>query len=137
MRNRPSGERGSPLTSPAQRMSNPRRGEVWLVDLDPTRGSEMKKTRLVLVISSDAVGVLPIKLSVPITEWQPGFANHLWHLQLEPDGRNGLSKISALDVLQLRALAVERFIKRKGAVTPDVLREVTAALAAVVEHEPE
>jgi mRNA interferase MazF len=51
-------------------MSDPRRGEIWLVDLDPTRGSEMKKTRLVLVISSDALGVLPVKLGVPITEWQ-------------------------------------------------------------------
>lgn len=56
---------------------SPRRGEVWLVDLDPTRGAEMRKTRLVLVLSSDALGVLPIKLGVPITEWQTGFANHL------------------------------------------------------------
>lgn len=118
-------------------MSNPRRGEIWWVDLDPTRGSEMKKTRLVLVISSDAVGVLPVKLGVPITEWQPGFANHLWHLRLEPDSRNGLTKTSALDVLQLRALAVERFVKRKGLVGAELLREATAAVAAVIEHEPE
>jgi mRNA interferase MazF len=92
---------------------------------------------LVLVINSDAVGVLPMKLGVPITAWQPAFANHLWHLQVEPDSRNGLSKSSALDVLQVRALAVERFVKRIGAVDPDIMREVTAALAAVVEHEPD
>jgi mRNA interferase MazF len=116
-------------------MSNPRRGEIWLVDLDPTRGPEMKKTRLVLVISSNAVGVLPIKLGVPITEWQPSFARHLWHVHLEPDGRNGLVKDSALDVLQVRALAVERFVARKAVVTDHLLREVTAALAAVIEHE--
>jgi mRNA interferase MazF len=95
----------------------------------------MKKTRMVVVISSDAIGVLPIKLGVPITEWQPSFANHLWHVRLEPDSRNGLTKVSALDVLQMRALAVERFIKRKGHVTGAVLGEVTAALAAIVEHE--
>jgi mRNA interferase MazF len=118
-------------------MNDPRRGEIWLVDLDPTRGSEMKKTRLVLVISSDAVGVLPIKLGIPITEWQPGFVNHLWHLRLEPDNRNGLTKTSALDVLQLRALAVERFVRRKGSLGAGILREITAALAAVVEHEPD
>src|SRR6185369_15516453 len=115
-------------------MSNPRRGDVCLVDLDPTRGPEMKKTRVV-VISSDAIGVLPIKLGVPITEWQPSFANHLWHVRLEPDSRNGLTKVSALDVLQMRALAVERFIKRNGPATAAVLGEVTAALAAIVEHE--
>src|ERR1700733_7801097 len=107
-------------------MGNPRRGELWLVDLDPTRGSEMRKTRLVLVISSDAMGVLPVKLGVPITEWQPHFEDHLWHLRMDPDNRNGLTKTSALDVLQLRALALERFIRRKGAMGTDVLREVTA-----------
>ena len=116
-------------------MSNPRRGEIWLVDLDPTRGPEMKKTRMVLVISSDAVGVLPLKLGVPITEWQPAFVHHLWHVRLDPDAHNGLTKISALDVLQVRVLAIERFIKRKGVVTGDVIREVTAAIAAVIEYE--
>ena len=118
-------------------MSNPRRGEIWWVDLEPSRGPEMKKTRLVLVISSDAIGVLPIKLGVPITEWQPGFTNHLWHLRVEPDSRNGLTKASALDVLQLRALAVERFIRRQGVLGAEVLREITAAVAAVIEHEAE
>ncbi len=116
-------------------MTNPRRGEIWLVDLDPTRGPEMKKTRLVLVISSDAVGVLPIKLGVPITEWQPSFANHVWHLRLEPDTRNGLAKTCEVDALQLRALAVERFVRRQGLVSPEVLRELTAAVAAVIEHD--
>ncbi|MBI3416520.1 MAG: type II toxin-antitoxin system PemK/MazF family toxin [Verrucomicrobia bacterium] len=115
-------------------MSNPRRGEIWLVELDPTRGSEMKKTRMVLVVSSDAVGVLPIKLGVPITEWRPGFSHHLWHVRLDPDARNGLTKSSALDALQVRALAVERFVKRKGVVTDDLLCEVTAAIAALIEH---
>ncbi len=47
---------------------SPRRGDVWLVNLDPTIGMEMKKTRPALVISSDAVGKLAIKLIVPITD---------------------------------------------------------------------
>lgn len=115
-------------------MSNPRRGEIWLVDLDPSRGSEMKKTRLVLVISSNAVGVLPIKLGVPITEWQPRFADHLWHVRIDPDNRNGLIKVSALDILQMRALAAERFLRRIGVVGDQILEEVTAAIAAVIEY---
>ena len=97
-------------------MNNPRRGEIWLVELDPTRGAEMKKTRFVLVISSDAVGVLPIELGVPTTEWQASFINHLWHIRLDPGAQNGLTKISALDILQLRALAADRFVKRVGRV---------------------
>jgi len=37
------------------------RGEIWKVNLDPTIGAEIRKTRSVVVVSSDAVGVLPIK----------------------------------------------------------------------------
>ena len=36
--------------------SNPKRGEVWLVDLDPTRGQEIKKKRPVVVLSADPIG---------------------------------------------------------------------------------
>ena len=117
-------------------MNNPRRGEIWLVDLDPTRGSEMKKTRLVLVISSDAMGVLPVKLGVPITEWQPGFANHVWHVRLEPDQRNGVTKTSALDIAGARAGS--RAIRQtEGCCPAEILMEVTAALAAIIEYESE
>lgn len=90
---------------------------------------------MVLVLSSDAIGILPIKLGVPITEWQASFAGHIWHVPLEPDSRNGLIKKSALDVLQLRALATERFIRRKGVVTAEILAEATAAVAALIEHQ--
>ncbi len=44
------------------------RGEIWVVNLDPTIGAEIRKARPVIVISSDAVGVLPIKLVAPLTE---------------------------------------------------------------------
>jgi mRNA interferase MazF len=40
----------------------PKRGEIWLVNFDPTIGAEIKKVRPAVVISSDAVGKLPIKL---------------------------------------------------------------------------
>ena len=51
-------------------MLNIRRGEIWSVTLDPTVGAEVRKTRPVIVVSSDAVGVLPIKLVAPLTEWK-------------------------------------------------------------------
>ena len=39
----------------------PKRGDVWDIDLDPTRGQEIQKTRPAVVISSDAVGKLRVK----------------------------------------------------------------------------
>ena len=48
---------------------NPKRGEIWLINLDPTIGAEIKKTRPAVVVNSDYIGKLPLKLVVPITNW--------------------------------------------------------------------
>jgi hypothetical protein len=38
-----------------------RRSEVWLINLDPTVGAEIMKTRPAVIVSDDAIGVLPLK----------------------------------------------------------------------------
>ena len=48
----------------------PQRGEVWLVNFDPTLGAEIRKIRPSVVISSNNIGTLPIKLVAPITDWK-------------------------------------------------------------------
>jgi len=40
-------------------LASPKRGEIWLVNFDPTVGAEIKKIRPAVVISSDGVGKLP------------------------------------------------------------------------------
>ncbi len=40
---------------------NPKRGEIWLINLDPTIGAEIKKTRPAVVVNSDYIGKLPLK----------------------------------------------------------------------------
>jgi len=92
----------------------PKRGEVWLVNFDPTVGAEIKKRRPAVVLSSDAVGRLPIKLVAPVTDWKDYFKSNIWHILIEPDPSNGLSKMSAIDVLQLRGMDRQRFIRRMG-----------------------
>ena len=47
---------------------NIKRGEIWLVNLNPTIGAEIRKTRLVVIVSSDAIGALPIRLVAPVTD---------------------------------------------------------------------
>jgi mRNA interferase MazF len=49
---------------------SPQRGEVWLVNFDPNLGTEIQKIRPAVVISSNDVGSLPIKLVAPITDWK-------------------------------------------------------------------
>lgn len=110
------------------------RGEIWQVNLDPTIGAEIRKTRPVVVVNSDAVGALPIRLAAPITEWKSHFAHSVWHVKVDPDDTNGLEKISAVDCLQLRGLDTQRFMQKLGKASSPIMRSIVAAIAAVIEY---
>ena len=55
----------------------PLRGEIWLVQFDPSVGAEIRKLRPAVVISLDAIGRLPLRIVVPLTDWQDPFAKLL------------------------------------------------------------
>ena len=111
-----------------------KRGEIWLVNLDPTVGAEIRKTRPVVVVSSDAIGILPIRLVAPLTEWKDYFANNIWHVKLEPDAINKLNKVSAVDTLQLRGVDTQRFVRRLGKIPPKTMEAIVTAVAAIIEY---
>jgi mRNA interferase MazF len=108
----------------------PKRGEIWLVGFDPTIGSEIRKTRPAIVISSDAVGRLPM----PVTDWKEHYAAQIWHVRIDPDLGNGLSKTSAADALQLRGLDHQRFVRKLGDVSSITLQQIVLAVTAVIEY---
>jgi mRNA interferase MazF len=112
----------------------PERGEIWLVSFDPTVGSEIRKTRPAVVVSSDAVGRLPIKLVAPVTDWKTHYAANLWHVRIDPDSRNGLTKTSAVDTLQIRGMDRQRFIHKLGRISSTSLEEIVLSIAAVIEY---
>ena len=41
------------------------KGDLWLVNLDPTVGDEIRKLRPAIVVSRDALGVLALRVVVP------------------------------------------------------------------------
>lgn len=113
---------------------NVKRGEIWLVNLDPTLGAEIQKTRPVVVVNSNSIGVLPIRLVAPITEWKDYFLGNIWHVKLEPNSANGLTKPSAVDTLQLRGIDTLRFIRKLGEVSPQMMKAIIVAIAAVIQY---
>jgi mRNA interferase MazF len=113
-----------------------RRGEVWLINLDPTVGAEIKKTRSAVIVNDDAVGTLPLKVIVPITDWKERYAVAPWMVRLTPDANNGLSKRSAADTFQVRSVAQERFVRRMGLLPATAMRAIEQALAIVLSIEP-
>lgn len=70
------------------------RGEVWLINLDPTIGAEIKKTRPAVIVNDDAIGILPLKVIVPVTDWKDRYAIAPWMVRLDPATNSGLDKTS-------------------------------------------
>ena len=74
-----------------------RQGEIWLVSLDPTIGSEIKKTRPSIIVNDNLLGKLPLKIIVPLTDWKDRYEMASWMVKIEPDQHNKLTKISSAD----------------------------------------
>ncbi len=110
----------------------PVRGEVWRIRFDPTEGDEIKKVRVAVVISENAIGRLKLKIVVPITEWKPRFANYPWFVRLVPTPTNGLSKESGADAFQVKSVSETRFLARLGELTPGQMDEIANAIAICV-----
>ena len=106
-----------------------------MINFDPTIGSEIKKTRPGLVISSDSIGILPLRLIAPITGWKNDFENNIWHVKILPEKGTGLEKESAIDMIQVRSLDRRRFLKKMGKVSQEILSECIFALLNVVDYE--
>jgi mRNA interferase MazF len=89
--------------------------------------------RPAVIVNDDAVGILPLKVIVPITDWKDRYAVAPWMVRLDPDRNNGLTKPSAADAFQVRSVAQQRLARRLGNISGDQLREITAALASVLK----
>jgi mRNA interferase MazF len=83
-------------------------------------------------VNDDAVGILPLKVIVPITDWKEHYKGVPWMVQLFPNPENGLTKVSAADTFQVRSLSQKRFVKKVGYVSPELLVQVSTALATVL-----
>ena len=102
-------------------VSFPRRDEVWLIALEPTRGSEIKKTRPCLVISPDEMNEsLQTALVAPMTTT---LRNYPTRVNMVFRGKTGQV---ALD--QLRAIDRQRLVRRLGVITARAAREVSGVL---------
>jgi mRNA interferase MazF len=108
------------------------RGEIWLLNLDPAIGAEIKKTRPGVIVNDDAVGVLPLKVVVPVTQWKERYAAAPWMIRLEPDAENGLEKPSAADTFQVRSLSQTRFVQRLGKLSEEAMQRISKGLAVVL-----
>lgn len=106
------------------------RWNIYLVNLDPTVGSEQGQTRPVLVISDDDINaILPVINILPITSHKQGRKIYPNEVLLKK-GQAGLDKDSLLLCYQIRTIDKKRLIKKLGEVkNEDVRTEIIDALS--------
>jgi mRNA interferase MazF len=114
-----------------------KQGEIWLINLDPTVGAEIKKTRPAIIVSDNSLGKLPLKIIVPITDWRERYEIAPWMIKVEPNPKNGLTKDSAADCFQIRSVSQERFTKRLGVVSEIIFDKIKIGLSKVLSIENE
>ena len=114
----------------------PSRGDIWLVDFDPAVGAEIQKVRPAVVVSLDAIGRLPLRIIVPVTDWKPQYAGFPWFVELPATPANGLAKNSGADAFQTKSVAQARFVRRLGRITDAQLDEIASAIALCVGAPP-
>jgi mRNA interferase MazF len=103
-----------------------RRGEVWWVDLDPTRGSEIRKTRPAVVLTADALNrarrtVVVVPLSTGPTPRPP---------IVVATASAGTGSVAVCD--QLRAVDRSRLTRRLGQLAMADLRAVEDGVRVVL-----
>jgi len=97
------------------------RGEVHLVQLDPTIGSEIQKTRPCVVVSPDELNAhLRTVIVAPMTT---GGRAYPWRIKCRFQQRSGFVVLD-----QLRTVDRERLVKRLGALPSTTLSEVLGGL---------
>jgi len=108
----------------------PSRGDVVMVDLDPTIGHEQGGQRPALVVSDDSLNRSPAGLAIvaPITGTDRGIPAHV--RVAAPEG--GLAKASVVMVDQIRTISRRRIARRLGAVSQSTMSQVDERLRLVL-----
>jgi mRNA interferase MazF len=110
-----------------------KQGSIWQVNLNPTIGSEIKKSRPCLILNNDKIGKLPLKVDAPITDFKEHYTLVPWMVTLEPTKENGLSKKSTIDLFQVRSVSQQRLTHKIGNVQNNILAKCKQSLHIVFE----
>ena len=106
--------------------------DIYLVNLNPTKGAEIRKARPCIIVSNDDIGVLPLKVVVPLIGHKENHNNKSWLVPIVPTSQNGLSKISTADALNIRSVSDARIIKKIGVIDEQIYQQLIYAMRVVL-----
>lgn len=98
---------------------------------DRAIGAKIRKTRPCVILNDDAIGILPLKIVAPITDFKPKYKNVPWMVRLKKSPKNGLAKDSVIDAFQVRSLSDQRLLKKLGTIEKSALEKAKNAVNVV------
>jgi mRNA interferase MazF len=84
-------------------------------------------------VNNNVIGKLPLKIIVPITEWNDKYEKADWHIPISKSSKKGTLKKSSADTFQIRSLSEERFIKKLGVLSSEDLERIEEGLRIVLQ----
>jgi len=110
-----------------------KQGAIWRVNLDPTVGAEIKKNRPCVIVNSNRIGKLPLKIVAPLTDFKDHYKKVPWMVIVQPAKENGLLKTSVIDLFQVRSVSQKRLVKKLGIMDGTIMDACKEALNIVFE----
>ncbi len=110
-----------------EKITFPRRGEIYLVRFDPTAGHEIQKTRPAVIVQNDVSNrYSPITIVAAISSQfsDPPFPREV---VIEPE-ESGLPRRSAVILNQIRPVDRQRLARRLGGLSRESMRRVDRSL---------
>ncbi len=103
----------------------PQRSEVWVVNLDPTVGSEIKKTRPCVIVSPDQTNkLLKTVIVAPLTTTIKNYPTRVNIIFADKKGSVVLDQIRTVDK--------KRLLKKIGIVSPEEIESIIESIAEVL-----
>ena len=105
-----------------------KRGEIWWVNLDPTRGSEARKTRPCLVLQNDVGNQMGnTTIVAPIMR---GHKTYPFVVNVDPTPENGIDTQRHINLSQMRVVDSSRFSNCVGILEAKYWNDIEKAVCA-------
>ncbi len=106
----------------------PQRGDIFLVNFNPTVGSEIQKIRPALILQNDIANTYsPLTIVAAISSYQENEDLYPVEVYVEKN-KTGLLKDSVILLNQIQTIDKQRIIKKLGSVEASIMNEVNWAL---------
>jgi mRNA interferase MazF len=113
-------------------MNQPRRGEIWMMDWSPGRGSEQLDRRPGLIIQCDPINLQARYSNTVALAITSKFHDVPTHVEIPPTSANGLVKTSYVLAEQILTITKDRLERRLGSVSSGQLLQVEQAVRRVL-----